>query len=486
MDISVIGSGIGGLSSAIRLANKGYNVTVYEKNSKPGGKLGTLTLDDYKFDTGPSLLTMPHLIDELFELSHVNPRKYFNYKKKNVHCKYFWDDRKTFTAYSKQSKYLAEAKNSLGVTENNLKRYFDKAAKKYDLINKIFLKNSIHKLSTYFNYETFKASINLFTFQLFSSLYDVNRKEIQNDRMEQILNRYATYNGSSPYKTSGIMTIIQHLENYHGTFVCDGGMNQIPKALYDLCIKIGIKFEFNTDVKKILFENNKIEGIQTSKNLIKTDIVISNSDINYTYKNLLGDKKFSIKQNDMSSSAVIFFWGIKKEYKNLDLHNIFFSSNYKKEFEEIFENNNISNDPTVYVNITSKDIKNVSPKKSENWFVMINSPKDIGQNWDNIKMTLRRNVINKLNNILETDIEKFISVEKIYTPKDIEKNSRSYLGSLYGSSSNSIFSPIMRHPNFSTRIKNLFFCGGTVHPGGGIPLCIMSSKIVSELIEKSN
>ena len=214
--------------------------------------------------------------------------------------------------------------------------------------------------------------------------------------------------------------------------------------------------------------------------------MISNSDINYTYKNLLGDKKFSIKQNDMSSSAVIFFWGIKKEYKNLDLHNIFFSSNYKKEFEEIFENNNISNDPTVYVNITSKDIKNVSPEKSENWFVMINSPKDIGQNWDNIKITLRRNVINKLNNILETDIEKFISVEKVYTPKDIEKNSRSYLGSLYGSSSNSIFSPIMRHPNFSTRIKNLFFCGGTVHPGGGIPLCIMSSKIVSELIEKSN
>ena len=174
--------------------------------------MGTLTLNDYKFDTGPSLLTMPHLIDELFELSHVNPRKYFNYKKKNVHCKYFWDDRKTFTAYSKQSEYLAEAKNSLGVSDNNLKRYFDKAAKKYDLINKIFLKNSIHKLSTYFNYETFKALINLFTFQLFSSLNDVNRKEIQNDRMEQILNRYATYNGSSPYKTSGIMTIIQRLK----------------------------------------------------------------------------------------------------------------------------------------------------------------------------------------------------------------------------------------------------------------------------------
>jgi phytoene dehydrogenase-like protein len=188
----------------------------------------------------------------------------------------------------------------------------------------------------------------------------------------------------------------------------------------------------------------------------------------------------------MSSSALIFFWGINREFKDLDLHNILFSNDYKEEFKNIFEKNEITNDPTIYINITSKDIKNVSPKGCENWFVMINSPKDIGQDWDKIKNTLRKNIIEKINKNFSVNIQDHIVEERVFTPKDISINTNSYLGSLYGESSNGILSPLRRHQNFSRSIKNLYFCGGTVHPGGGIPLCIMSSKIVSDLIEKSN
>jgi phytoene dehydrogenase-like protein len=186
---------------------------------------------------------------------------------------------------------------------------------------------------------------------------------------------------------------------------------------------------------------------------------------------------------ERSSSAVIFYWGIKKEFQSLDLHNIFFSDNYKKEFDSIFNKKEICNDPTVYINITSKDIPSDAPKNCENWFVMINSPNNENQDWENIINSVRKNVVKKINNILNTDIESFIEKERVYTPRDIESKTQSYLGSLYGASSNNKMAAFLRHPNFSNNILNLYFCGGSVHPGGGIPLCLLSAKIVSNLIK---
>ena len=218
--------------------------------------------------------------------------------------------------------------------------------------------------------------------------------------------------------------------------------------------------------------------------LIESDVVVSNVDINYTYKKLLKQKfKHKSLKNESSSSALIFYWGINGTYNELDLHNIFFSSDYKEEFNSIFEKNEIFHDPTVYVNISCKDVSRDAPKNSENWFVMINSPYNINQNWDKQIQKTRKNIINKLEKILGVEVGKNIVKEKIYSPINLEQNTNSYNGSLYGSSSNSIMSSFMRHPNFTRKIKNLFFCGGSVHPGGGIPLAILSSKIVSDLIE---
>ena len=486
MNIAIIGSGIGGLSSAIRLVKAGHSVSIFERNNTYGGKLGSLKLNKFSFDTGPSLLTMPHLIDELFTIHNENPRDYFNYKKKDIHCKYFWDDGTIFTAFSDKNKYIDEAHSKFSIEKNSLFKYFLKSKNKYDLINKLFLYRPINKLSTFLNLDTIKALFNIKIFQLFSSLHKVNKKEVSNDYMIQILNRYATYNGSSPYLTSGIMTIIQHLENHFGTHICERGMRQIPNSLYKLCCKIGVKFHFNRSVDSIVIENKKARGILIKNKFLEFDKVISNVDVNITYNRLLNDKtQIPIKEN-MSSSAVIFFWGINKEFKDLDLHNIIFSNDYKEEFKNIFENNDLSRDPTIYINITSKDIKNVSPQGCENWFVMINSPKDIGQDWKKLKKILRENIIKKINKNFGVNIQDHIVEERVFTPKDISLNTNSYLGSLYGESSNNILSPLKRHQNFSRTIKNLYFCGGTVHPGGGIPLCIMSSKIVYDLIEKSN
>ena len=170
----------------------------------------------------------------------------------------------------------------------------------------------------------------------------------------------------------------------------------------------------------------------------------------------------------------------KKTFNELDLHNILFSDDYRHEFESIFQKGEISNDPTIYINITSKDVANDAPKDCENWFVMVNAPYDSKQKWDDITLKLRNIIIKKINRRLQTDIEKFIHVEKVYTPQTIESKTQSYKGALYGTSSNSKLSAFLRHPNFSKQIDNLYFCGGSVHPGGGIPLCLLSAQIVSD------
>ena len=482
----IIGSGVGGLATALRLKAQGLDVVVFENNSYPGGKLSSFNLGQYRFDAGPSLLTMPHYIDELFELFNENPKDYFNYKRKDISCKYFWEDKTVLNAYSDKNKFINEINKVLKVDKNIVTKYLLKAKKKYDLTKNIFLEQSLHKIKTYLSSDLIKGIFNLYIFQINKTLDTVNQDELKEPHLVQLFNRFATYNGSSPFKTPGMMTLIQHLEQEYGTFVSEKGMINISKSIFDLAKRNGVKFEFNKLVNEIVVKNNKVVGVKVNNTVIESDFVVSNMDIVPTYKKLL-KKSYQPKKvlnQERSSSALIFYWGIKKTFKNLELHNILFSNNYKKEFDSIFELGTISDDPTVYINITSKDIVSDAPKESENWFVMINSPNDTGQDWNEIIKTVRKNTINKINRTLNIDIESFIEFEKVFSPKTIEKNTQSYLGSLYGSSSNNKMSAFLRHPNFSKHIQNLYFCGGSVHPGGGIPLCLLSAKIVSELIKK--
>lgn len=481
----VIGSGIGGIATALRLKSMNYDVTVFENNNFPGGKLTSFDLGPYRFDAGPSLLTMPHFIDELFVLFNENPRDHFNYKKKEISCKYFWDDGITLNAYSEKSKFINEINQTLGVKKSIVSTYLLKAKRKYDLTKSMFLEQSLHKLKTYFSKDLLIGLFNVFSFQINKTLNQVNESELKEPHLVQLFNRFATYNGSSPYKTPGMMTLVQHLEQEYGTYVSDKGMNNITKSLYDLATRQGVKFKFESYVSKILVNNKKAVGVMVGEKSYNSEIVVSNMDIVPTYRNLLKNHYQPEKtlNQERSSSALIFYWGIKKEFKNLDLHNIFFSTDYKKEFQSIFEDNTISSDPTVYVNITSKDVKGDAPDNCENWFVMINSPNDSGQDWDSMIDDVKSTILKKINKLLKINLEDFIEHEKVYTPKTIQANTQSHMGSLYGSSSNNLMSAFLRHPNFSNEILNLYFCGGSVHPGGGIPLCLLSAKIVSQLIK---
>jgi diapolycopene oxygenase len=479
----IIGAGIGGLATAIRFAAKGIKVTVLEANAYPGGKLTAFELQGYRFDAGPSLFTMPQWILDLFLLAKENPNNHFKYKRKAVACHYFWPDGTQFFAPSNREAFVAQAAQTFHEKPQHLTHYFNRAEKKFNLTRALFLEQSLHKLKTFLSVDTLKALAQLNTYELHKTLHQANQDCFENPKLVQLFDRFATYNGSNPYETSGMMTLIQHLEQHYGTFIPEGGMHQITLSLFKLAERLGVQFYFNTTAEQILTTKNKVQGVRVGEKIFAAELVVSNMDVVPTYSKLLSQwpaPKKIIKQ-ERSSAAVIFYWGITKEFPQLDLHNIFFSADYKTEFETLFKDKSVAEDVTVYVNITSKEVPNDAPKGCENWFVMVNTPADYGQDWESLVAQLRASVLTKLSRQLKTDLEPLIACEEILTPPLIERKTQSYKGALYGSSSNKTTAAFLRHPNFSQRIKNLYFCGGSVHPGGGIPLCLLSAKIVDEL-----
>ena len=428
--IAIIGAGIAGIASAIRLKSQGHNVLVFEANNYPGGKLTAFSEQGYRFDMGPSLFTMPQFIEELFEVAGKDISRYFQYKKKDVVCNYFYEDGTTFSALADRHQFAEEASKTFNVASSTLIDYFNRSKKKYDLTASLFLEKSLHKSATYFSKDTLKAIFNINALDINTSLSALNSNTFSDERLVQFFNRFATYNGSSPYQTPGIMSMIPHLEQYYGTYFPKGGMHAITQSLFKLSKDIGVVYHFNKKVEEIKTEKSKVVGLKVNNEFIKADVVISNADIVPTYRRLLPNHKApeKILQQPRSSSALIFYWGIKKQFSELDLHNIFFSKDYESEFDYIFNKKSVSDDPTVYVNITSKDEPKDAPDGHENWFVMINVPSNTGQDWDTIINKARINISAKLSRLLNVDISRLIDYESILDPRSIERRTQSYQG----------------------------------------------------------
>lgn len=479
----VIGSGIAGLASALRLKAKGYDVQVFEANSYLGGKLTQRTLGNYRFDAGPSLFTMPHLVEELFLLFDKTPNDYFHYHTCDTACHYFFDDGTFLPFYVDLDKTIESVENTLNINGKPLKKHFEKSKFIYDKTHNIFLENSLHKTKTYLNKEIISSVLALPSLSIFKTMNQANEAALNHPKLVQIFNRYATYNGSNPYQAPGILNIIPHLEHGIGSFFPTKGMHSITTSLVKLAEEMGVQFHTNTRVDEIVIENKKVTGIKSNGQIHKSDIVFCNSDIKSAYKNLLPTVKKPQKTlaQEPSSSAMIFYWGIKKQFPQLDLHNIFFSNDYKQEFDAIFSKSTVCEDPTVYIHVSSKLVREDAPPHGENWFVMVNVPHNSGQNWDVLRKQIRTNILSKLSRHLGENIEDLIEVEDYLDPIRIEQRTSSYGGALYGASSNDRMAAFFRHPNFS-KIDGLYFVGGSVHPGGGIPLCLLSAKIATELV----
>ena len=483
----IIGAGVAGLATSIRLACQGYQVQVFEKNAFPGGKLHHFEQDGFHFDAGPSLFTRPQLIEELFTLAGEPIEEYFSYERLPVSCNYFYEDGSHLIAYADRHQLAHELAEKHGEKEETVIDYLNNAAGLFDKVGNIFLEHSLHDGSV-FREASVSSAIRATRWQhLFGSMHRLNANAFNNPKTTQLFDRYATYNGSNPYKAPGMLSMIAHLEHNEGSFYPKGGMISITRALHRLAEKKGVRFHFNSVVSRIEQNNGQTVGIVTNDQFYPAEIVVSNVDVYFTYLRLLQQPQQAKKilKQERSSSAMIFYWGIRQSFPQLSLHNIFFSGDYEKEFDHLFRLKTLHDDPTVYINITSKCEPGVqAPEGMENWFVMINVPANVGQNWEQYREESRTRIIEKLSRLLKTDIEPLIHTERVADPVSIESLTDSYQGSLYGTSSNSQFAAFLRHANFSKQISNLYFVGGSVHPGGGIPLCLSSAAITAKVIQR--
>ena len=493
----VIGAGIAGLAAAVRLAVAGHEVTVFETNAGPGGKLSQFSLGDYRFDFGPSLFTMPQYVDELFRLAGEDPAEHFRYVRLPNVCHYWWADGTRFTAPGDPEELARAAAETFGVPEGRVADFMADAARKYELTGRTFLEKPLQKAATWLDPKVAAAMLRIPSLDLFTNMNAVHERDLKHPKLVQLFNRFATYNGSNPYKAPGLLTMIPHFEHHFGAYLPEGGMFDISQSVYELGKRLGVKYRFNERVEEIVREEGnkgeKVNGVKVNGEVCATDNVVCNMDVWLAYDKLLpGAKKpkRTLRQQK-STSAVIFYWGVEREFPDLGVHNIFFSEDYRAEFAAL-EAGNLADDVTVYVNISSKLVKADAPAGGENWFVMVNAPADVGQDWDTIIPELRKGVIGMLQKRLVApasaptktapELEKLITEERIVTPAEIERLTGSHQGALYGTSSNNTMAAFLRHPNFSSRIGGLYFLGGSVHPGGGVPLCLLSAKITAELI----
>ena len=479
----VIGSGVGGLATAIRLAKRGIQVTVFEANAFPGGKVNSKQIGEYRFDMGPSVFTEPYLIDELITLSELKNIT-FQYHHLEESSRYFFSDGQEIIISPGDDKVAEKLSKELGEDKKKITDFLQRQKRNFKAIYPVFISVSLHRFRHWFNRYIPKALVRLTKYGLISTMHKVNSSSFYNPKTVQIFNRMATYNGSSPYKTPGMLNIISHLEFNAGPCMPIGGMVAISDTLYKIGLELGVNYCFKEKVTEILYNNNQINGVKTTKGDYSSEIVVSNMDVHFTYEKLMPKfqaPKLNLKQ-EMSSSAIVFYWGIKKQFPQLGVHNIFFAKDYEQEFKSIFETKEVYHDPTIYLHISSKVEKNDAPNTGENWFVMINSPINVGQNWDAEIQKLRKHILHKLSKAFGEEIESLIEVEEIIEPRKIEAIYSGKQGSIYGNSSNSSFSAFYRHPNFSKKLKGLYFTGVTVHPGGGIPLALNSAKIVERCI----
>ena len=483
MKIGIIGAGIAGLAAAVRMAAHGYEVDVFEANPYPGGKLSEFRLGGYRFDAGPSLFTMPMYVDELYRLADPAKTPPLSYRRLDVVCHYFWEDGVRLHAHAAPEEFARGAADVLGVDPQAILRALADSRRKYELTGRTFLERSLHRPATWLSREVGSALLQLPSLDIFRSMHQVNQRQLQHPKLVQLFDRFATYNGSNPYRAPGILNIIPHFEHHFGAYFPQGGMHAITDHLYRLALEGGVRFHFEQPVSEIQVEKGRASALVVGERTLRYDRIVSNMDVFFTYRRLLPGQKAPerILAQEKSTSALIFYWGIRKEFPELGLHNIFFSEDYREEFD-LLGRGRISDDPTVYINITQKYESGDAPAGCENWFTMINVPYNSGQDWDALIARSRKNVLDKLSRILGRAIEPLIEEEALLDPRTIESRTNSHLGALYGTSSNDRMAAFLRHANFSSRIEDLYFCGGSVHPGGGIPLCLLSARIVDQLM----
>lgn len=486
--IIVIGAGLGGLAASALLAKEGHRVTVLEKNSASGGKMNQVSKKGYQFDTGPSLLTMPHIIDSLFEKCGKKREDYLTFLPVSPLCRYFFPDGTKFDNYSDRKKNAAELKEIAPDELDNYNSFLSYSSDLYSKTSGAFLNNPLYDISDL-------KQLNLLDFfgiDAFTTVAARVDSSFRSPYIRQFFKRFTTYNGSSPYQAPATLNVIPHVEINMGGYYAKGGLYSIAKALETVARELNVEFQFEKEVQKIEHTGKRVKAVSlTDGSELAADVIVSNSDASETLLKLLPKEVVPLRKRkkqgnlEPSCSGFVLLLGISKKYKTLAHHNIFFSSDYQSEFNSIFNEKKLPDDPTIYIANTSHSDPEHAPEGHSNLFILVNAPYlTEDQNWGSQSRTYPEVIISKLENSGLAGLKKSVEFSEVITPEDFLIRYRSNKGSIYGTSSNSKFSAFSRPKNKTSFIDGLYLTGGSTHPGGGIPLVLLSAFHAVSLIQR--
>ncbi len=483
---AVIGAGIAGLAVAVRLAHAGWRVTVFERGPMVGGKMGEMRLNGHRFDMGPTVLTVPHHIDALFTLCGEDPRAHWNYRQLDPGFHYRFEDGTVVRTWADPDALADEFAARTGTSRERMLTFLARSREKLEITGRVFLERSLHVPRNYFDRPTLSGLLRLGRIEPLTSMARSNSALLHAPKAVAILNQFASYNGANPYQAPATLNLISYYELALGSYHAEGGMYSVARALEALARRQGVEFRFGTLVERILVRDGRACGVQADGTAERFDAVVSNADVLRTWRMLLKDQRAprtSLRQ-PRSGSVVLFHWGMGRSFPELGVHNMFMSQDARREYDSIFRDRTVHDDPSVYVHISSKMNPQDAPAGHENWFVMVSAPNNSGQDWDGLVERTRERVLAKLSRMLGTELAPAIACARVTDPRGIEALTDSPQGAIYGNSVDGRFASLLRHPNFTRRIDNLFFCGGSVHPGASIPLCLYSARITADLVRE--
>ncbi len=486
----VVGAGLGGLATAIHLASQGQRVLIFEKNERIGGKLNLVQANGYTFDTGPSLLTMPWVIRDLFAAAGRNMADYLDLISIEPTCRYLWPDGTQFNAWQQLPSLVQEVARLHPPDVAGMFRFLAHSARIYDAVADTFLLRPFDGIRDLITLDLLRLGPHI------DALRNVDTAVgsfFRSPYLRQVFNRYATYNGSSPYLSPATFNVIAYIEFAEGGWYVRGGMYELGRALARLAQDLGVEIHTNAPVSEVLLERHRAIGVRLSSGeCLDAALVVVNADPRYAYAGLPGSPSLLPKQPHIarrlarlepSCSGFVIFLGIDRNYEQLAHHNIFFSQDYRREFAAIFQKGVPPADPTVYVCATCRSDPQHTPPGHMNLFILVNAPA-LNQrvNWAREAAAYSDTVLRKLERMGLTNLRQHITYHQIMTPADIQTRYNAAGGAIYGLASNNPFAAFLRPPLRAPGINRLYFVGGGTHPGGGIPLVLLSGKAVAERI----
>ena len=470
--ILVIGAGLGGLAAAIRLARAGHAVEVWERNGEPGGKLKELRVGDFSWGTGPSLLTMPHVLRELFADAGERMEDHLDLVQLESACRYFWTDG---TMIDEDATFWRQPE---------IARFLEYARGIYELSGEAYLTRPPSEFWRAFTPANLPKLRHLPKVATLRTLAAEVERRISDPHLRQIFLRFATYNGSSPYLTPATFNIIPYVEAEFGAWYVRGGMHKIAEELAVLARRNGVVFRFNTTA----YSWANQEAVSEDNVRTRADYLVCNADVLTARSSFLfsASAQKKLLAPPLSTSGFILFLGVRGRDERLRHHNIFFSDDYPNEFAEIHERKISPTEPTIYISASARTDPAHAPEGHDNYFVLINAPaRDPNETWTKAEAEGYRDlVLRRLERFGFDDLPARIVAERIFTPSDFATRDLARHGSLYGWASHSIGASLFRPPLRAPDDWSVFFAGGTTHPGGGIPLVLLSGKMVADMITR--